>query len=68
MRIGVVVGAGCAIAAWRAFDEDDYAAPAPFHRDWSHSAGCSHFIVHARKAVLGGLSPRENREVPPLRL
>ena len=24
-------------------------------------------IVHARKAVLGGLSPKENREVPPLR-
>ncbi len=31
------------------------------------AAGCGHFIVHARKAVLGGLSPRENREVPPLR-
>ena len=30
--------------------------------------GCEHFIVHARKAVLGGLSPKENREVPPLRL
>ena len=30
-------------------------------------AGCRHFIVHARQAVLGGLSPRENREVPPLR-
>ena len=30
-------------------------------------AGCSVFIVHARKAVLGGLSPKQNREVPPLR-
>jgi len=30
-------------------------------------AGCDRFTVHARKAVLGGLSPRENREVPPLR-
>ena len=30
------------------------------------SAGCTHFIVHARKAWLDGLSPRENREVPPL--
>jgi len=29
-------------------------------------AGCSVFIVHARKAWLQGLSPRENREVPPL--
>jgi tRNA-dihydrouridine synthase A len=31
------------------------------------SAGCDVFIVHARNAVLKGLSPRENREVPPLR-
>ncbi len=30
-------------------------------------AGCTRFIVHARKAWLSGLSPKENREVPPLR-
>ncbi|MDH3279608.1 MAG: tRNA dihydrouridine(20/20a) synthase DusA [Gammaproteobacteria bacterium] len=30
-------------------------------------AGCDTFIVHARKAWLDGLSPRENRTVPPLR-
>ncbi|HTK85953.1 MAG TPA: tRNA dihydrouridine(20/20a) synthase DusA [Patescibacteria group bacterium] len=30
-------------------------------------AGCKRFIVHARKAWLNGLSPKENREVPPLR-
>jgi len=30
-------------------------------------AGCSTFIVHARNAVLKGLSPKENREIPPLR-
>ncbi len=30
-------------------------------------AGCEVFIVHARNAWLKGLSPRENREVPPLR-
>jgi tRNA-dihydrouridine synthase A len=29
-------------------------------------SGCTHFIVHARKAWLKGLSPRENREIPPL--
>ncbi|MGH8496926.1 MAG: tRNA dihydrouridine(20/20a) synthase DusA [Gammaproteobacteria bacterium] len=29
-------------------------------------AGCSVFIVHARKAILSGLSPKQNREVPPL--
>ena len=30
-------------------------------------AGCSTFIVHARNAVLKGLSPKENREIPPLK-
>jgi tRNA-dihydrouridine synthase A len=30
-------------------------------------AGCTVFIVHARNAWLQGLSPKENREVPPLR-
>lgn len=31
------------------------------------AAGCKVFIIHARKAWLKGLSPKENREVPPLR-
>ncbi len=31
------------------------------------AAGCRVFIVHARKAILGGLSPKENREIPPLK-
>ena len=30
-------------------------------------AGCRTFIVHARNAVLKGLSPKENREIPPLK-
>lgn len=30
-------------------------------------AGCKHFIVHARTAWLQGLSPKQNREIPPLR-
>jgi tRNA-dihydrouridine synthase A len=30
-------------------------------------AGCATFIVHARNAMLKGLSPKENREIPPLR-
>ncbi len=30
-------------------------------------AGCNTFVVHARNAWLKGLSPKENREVPPLR-
>lgn len=32
-----------------------------------HAAGCRVFIAHARNAVLQGLSPKENRTVPPLR-
>lgn len=29
-------------------------------------AGCKIFIIHARKAILSGLSPKENRQIPPL--
>ena len=32
-----------------------------------HEAGCQSFTVHARIAILEGLSPKENRDVPPLR-
>lgn len=35
--------------------------------DTVRAAGCRTFIVHARKAWLNGLSPKENREIPPLR-
>ncbi|MDA1343820.1 MAG: tRNA dihydrouridine(20/20a) synthase DusA [Proteobacteria bacterium] len=31
------------------------------------NAGCKTFIVHARKALLKGLSPKQNREIPPLK-
>jgi len=31
------------------------------------AAGCTTFIAHARNAVLKGLSPKENREIPPLK-
>jgi tRNA-dihydrouridine synthase A len=34
--------------------------------DKAAEKGCATFIVHARKAWLSGLSPRENRDVPPL--
>ena len=30
-------------------------------------AGCKTFFVHARKALLSGLSPKQNREIPPLK-
>ncbi len=31
-----------------------------------HETGCHHWVVHARKALLSGLSPKQNREIPPL--
>ncbi|MCG8415386.1 MAG: tRNA dihydrouridine(20/20a) synthase DusA [Pseudomonadales bacterium] len=31
-----------------------------------NSGGCNTIIIHARKAILQGLSPKENREIPPL--
>ena len=65
MRIGVVAGHGARRQLAR-YDEDDYQRLRGFTALVAQ-AGCSRFIVHARKAVLGGLSPRENREVPPLR-
>ena len=45
---------------------EDYA----FVRDFVGTvaeSGCQTFIVHARNAILKGLSPKENREVPPLK-
>jgi tRNA-dihydrouridine synthase A len=46
-------------------DQDDYEDMATFVATIS-ATGCNTFIVHARKAWLKGLSPKENREVPPL--
>ncbi|HEY6514559.1 MAG TPA: tRNA dihydrouridine(20/20a) synthase DusA [Steroidobacteraceae bacterium] len=67
MRIGVIEGRGrAAIDASRRFDQAELAALHGFVgvvRD----AGCDAVIVHARKAVLGGLSAQGNREIPPLR-
>jgi tRNA-dihydrouridine synthase A len=47
-------------------DRDSYEDMANFVAIVSE-AGCQHFSVHARKAWLQGLSPKENRTVPPLR-
>ena len=47
-------------------DRDSYQELGDFV-DTVSDAGCNTFIVHARKAWLQGLSPKQNREVPPLR-
>lgn len=46
-------------------DMEDYAGLVDFVSQVA-ATGCKTFIVHARKAWLKGLSPKENREVPPL--
>ncbi|MEO6169774.1 MAG: tRNA dihydrouridine(20/20a) synthase DusA [Lysobacter sp.] len=47
-------------------DDHDYGRFLAFI-DEVADAGCTMFVVHARNAWLKGLSPKENREVPPLR-
>ena len=67
MRIGVVNGAARELHERVAhFGEGDFEALCHFVRS-VRDGGCEVAIVHARKAVLGGLSPKDNREIPPLR-
>jgi tRNA-dihydrouridine synthase A len=67
MRIGVLSGTAREAAdAIAGFSERDFEALCGFVTA-VHDAGCQVAIVHARKAVLGGLSPKDNRAIPPLR-
>jgi len=67
MRIGVLTAAARevprAVAQFRGSDFDALCSFVAAVR----AAGCEVAIVHARQAVLGGLSPKDNRQVPPLR-
>lgn len=47
-------------------DQDSYEFLCDFIRTVSEQGGCQSFTIHARKAWLSGLSPKENREIPPL--
>ncbi|CNE53423.1 tRNA-dihydrouridine synthase A [Yersinia nurmii] len=47
-------------------DQDSYEFLCDFVQKVSEQGGCDMFTIHARKAWLSGLSPKENREVPPL--
>ena len=66
MRIGVIDGGGRLHERVQEFGEADWLALQAFVSAVA-DAGCEHIIVHARRAVLGCLSPEENRAVPPLR-
>jgi tRNA-dihydrouridine synthase A len=46
---------------------DSYAALCEFVRTVSGAGGVTHFIIHARTCLLNGLSPAQNRAIPPLR-
>ncbi len=47
-------------------DEQEPAEVLPAFLDQIRSAGCDRVTIHARKAWLQGLSPKENRDIPPL--
>ena len=47
-------------------DQDSEAALTDFVGQVSEEGGCRRFVIHARKAWLKGLSPKENRDIPPL--
>ncbi|MCG7498742.1 tRNA dihydrouridine(20/20a) synthase DusA [Vibrio sp. Of7-15] len=47
-------------------EQDSYEFLTDFVRIVSEKGGCEQFTIHARKAWLSGLSPKENREIPPL--
>jgi tRNA-dihydrouridine synthase A len=67
MRVGVVnAHAGESRKAIARFDAADFEALHTFVRK-VRDAGCAIAIIHARKAMLGGFSPKDNREIPPLR-
>lgn len=61
--VSVPVSVKCRLGIDR---DDSYEALEQFVRRVK-DAGCEQFIVHARKAWLDGLSPKENRTIPPLR-
>ena len=61
-RVGVPVTVKCRIG----IDDQDSEADLTRFIATVADAGCRLFVVHARKAWLDGLSPKQNREVPPL--
>jgi tRNA-dihydrouridine synthase A len=65
MRVGILEGGPGLRERIATYTSDDYARLADFTSRVA-AGGCEVFIVHARQAVLGGLSPKENRDVPPL--
>lgn len=64
--MGKVVRADVTVKCRIGVDEQDPETVLPDFLARIRDAGCSRVIVHARKAWLAGLSPKENRDIPPL--
>jgi len=62
-KVGIPVTVKCRIG----IDDMEGYQPLEHFIDVVAQGGCQRFIVHARKAWLKGLSPKQNREIPPLR-
>ena len=57
----------CTVKCRLGIDElDSYEFIRNFIEVVSSNSQTKHFIIHARKAILNGLSPAENRKIPPL--
>lgn len=65
-RMAAVVAIPVTVKCRIGIDDQDSEADFTTFIDTVADSGCRVFIVHARKAWLSGLSPKENREVPPL--
>ena len=66
VRVPVTVKCRIGIDPMPADQTDEYRMLTGFISQVAN-AGCTVFVVHARRAMLNGLSPKENREIPPLR-
>jgi len=67
MRVAVPAAVPVTVKCRLGVDEDKDWAQFLGFIDTVAAAGCGHFIIHARNAWLRGLSPKENRQIPPLR-
>ncbi len=66
MRAAVPAAVPVTVKCRIGVDDQDEDAAFQHFVDTVAATGCAVFVVHARKAWLKGLSPKENREVPPL--
>jgi hypothetical protein len=66
-RVGMHALLSDSIAKAGVDDVDSYEELCRFVRTVAERGGVGHFLVHARKCMLAGLTPAQNRSVPPLR-